>query len=543
MKDLLKTYHNVDEWSVHDVRRWLIEKDFDNDICELFVSHKIDGKALLTLREDDLRKHPLQLKCLGEIKKLYLSISHLQTINITFYSQIPSNTYSDLNNINYIQMKEQLKLELQNLTQNNINSINQLINRKKLPINNDDRETSVSSVLEEQSEIDDEMFRDDFNQKLILLPSERKHHPEFKPEIWKSVVAFLYFTFSTWITAIVMVIVHDRVPDMTKYPPLPDIFLDNVPLIPFAFVMCELCGLILFIISMFLLVFHKHRFILIRRMFSLFGSVFLLRCFTMLITSLSVPGRHLSCNPRPYGDWYDKVKQAFVIWQGGGMSIQGVRTCGDYMFSGHTVTLTLLNFFITEYTPQSLYFVHTCSWVLNLFGIFFILAGHEHYSIDVFIAFYISTRLFLYYHTLANNRSLIYPGDRRTRIWFPLFYFFESGVNGQGRIPNEFELPFEKRFKSWLHKLRNLDDLSSPTHKSKVNGRASNQNLNNSNSTLDQYKSSSKDSNKLSPKLNGKSNNSCNTTITNSSTNTTGNDFSNSTKSLLRSSKRKSKKK
>lgn len=124
------------------------------------------------------------------------------------------------------------------------------------------------------------------------------------------------------------------------------------------------------------------------------------------------------------------------------MSIQGVRNCGDYMFSGHTVTLTLLNFFITEYTPGDSYFVHvlhTVAWVLNLFGVFFILAAHEHYSIDVFIAFYISTRLFLYYHTLANNQSSTNRDRERTRIWFPLFFFFESNV--RGIVPNEFENP------------------------------------------------------------------------------------------------------
>lgn len=41
------------------------------------------------------------------------------------------------------------------------------------------------------------------------------------PEPWKTLVAMLYFLFATWVTAIVMVIVHDRVPDMLVFPPLP----------------------------------------------------------------------------------------------------------------------------------------------------------------------------------------------------------------------------------------------------------------------------------------------------------------------------------
>ncbi|PAV65835.1 hypothetical protein WR25_13512 [Diploscapter pachys] len=218
----------------------------------------------------------------------------------------------------------------------------------------------------------------------------------------KMVIACGYCLLALLVTAFVMVVVHDRVPDMKTYPPLPDLVLDNLPLIPWAFEMCEVIGLILFSLWAIILVFHKYRIILLRRMFSLVGTVFLLRCITMLITSLSVPGVHLECRSKSYGSLKDKLAQAFVIWSHGGMSIQGVRTCGDYMFSGHTTVVTLLNHFITE-------------------------------------SFYISSRMFLYYHAHAYTLNVHMNSDSRLRLWFPLGWFFESG--SIGRVPNEFGMP------------------------------------------------------------------------------------------------------
>lgn len=103
------------------------------------------------------------------------------------------------------------------------------------------------------------------NKNLYRQKSRHHHHHhhhrknEFKPEAWKAIVALVYFFSATWITAIVMVIVHDRVPDMATYPPLPDIILDNLPLIPWAFSMAETCGVILFTMWSIILIFHKHR--------------------------------------------------------------------------------------------------------------------------------------------------------------------------------------------------------------------------------------------------------------------------------------------
>lgn len=80
------------------------------------------------------------------------------------------------------------------------------------------------------------------------------------------------------------------------------------------------------------------------------------------------------------------------------------------------------------------------SWFCNIFGMILILAAHEHYSIDVFIAFFLTSRLFLYYHSLANNVVLHSRSDNRLSIWFPMFSYFEKNI--QSMVPNIFRVPW-----------------------------------------------------------------------------------------------------
>jgi hypothetical protein len=69
-----------------------------------------------------------------------------------------------------------------------------------------------------------------------------------------------------------------------------------------------------------------------------------------------------------------------------------------------------------------------------------ILAAHEHYTIDVFIAFFLTSRLFLYYHSLANNAVLHSISDNRLSVWFPMFSYFERNI--QCMIPNSLRIPW-----------------------------------------------------------------------------------------------------
>lgn len=75
------TMRNVIEWTCTDVKIWLIKNGYE-EYADLFYFHEIDGKVLLTLKEEDLKSNILSIKKIGAIKKLYLTIKQLQRDNV-----------------------------------------------------------------------------------------------------------------------------------------------------------------------------------------------------------------------------------------------------------------------------------------------------------------------------------------------------------------------------------------------------------------------------------------------------------------------------
>lgn len=228
----------VQEWTVRDVGEWLHAVGLGKYEAT-FGEHLIDGRALLTISESDLRKPPLEIRLLGDIKNLMICIRELQWQNVAAVRQLLGAN---------VQLPDPAAAQ----TMSRRNST------RKRRGSSDGTEPSPDISLESD---DDEKSNDGYS----VGPASSALKPRrFKPEIWKTVVGMLYFLSVTWITAIVMVIVHDRVPDMQTYPPLPDIFLDNVPPISYPFAMCKLMGLVLFFVWLSILILRRYRFILLR---------------------------------------------------------------------------------------------------------------------------------------------------------------------------------------------------------------------------------------------------------------------------------------
>ncbi|CAL8241264.1 unnamed protein product [Merluccius merluccius] len=263
----------------------------------------------------------------------------------------------------------------------------------------------------------------------IAVPRQRADR--LPREWWKTGVAFLYATFNLLFTTVIITFVHERVPDKSVSPPLPDKFFDYMERVPWAFTVTEVNGLLLVALWFIQWLFLKHKSIVGRRCFFLIGTLYMYRCVTMYITTLPVPGKHMVCAPKLYNDSTGKIWRVLRLISGGGLSLTGSHLmCGDFLYSGHTVMLTLAYLFIAEYSPRRLWWYRWLCWLLSATGVVFILVGHEHYSVDVVVGYFVTTRVFWCYHTMANTHALRRaPNNLLSRTWWnPVFNFLERNV-------------------------------------------------------------------------------------------------------------------
>ncbi|XP_071149860.1 sphingomyelin synthase-related protein 1-like [Mytilus edulis] len=388
-------------WTIKDVGAYLDENDFKQYRKLFCEENKIDGRVFLSLTEKDLKQAPLQILPFGDLRRLCFLIENLREEKRNRDQKTSDSpfkqTYSTFNN--YIHSE-------QSSTRSGLSS-----------------PSGGISITDS----DDDSFQ--IRKKLKL---DRR----------KFALSVLYIFCSHFFSGFAVTYAQEHLPDKKKYPPLPDIILDNLPFIPWAYRVTEGAIFFLIIMGLIMLFFHKYRFLVIQRVMIIAATIYLLRSFCVMSTAIPMPQKEYNCNRIEVKDSWERLSRVVRFYAAIGLKSNGIKTCGDYVFSGHTVIMTLLVLSINEYTPRSMICLHTLNWIVGIFGVFFILLGHGHYTLDILLAFFISSKLFSYHHTIAINMSLISRDTYRMKKCFPVLYYFEQDTDGH--IPNEYEWPLPK---------------------------------------------------------------------------------------------------
>lgn len=186
------------EWTVEQTCVWLAKNDL-TQYQKLFTEHSINGKALLALTENDIRQPPLGITSLGDIKKIGINIENLKEKR-----KQPKKTLVRYNEIHsYVPqgiVNDQTKI--------NVQSSESFVTRDVSERHND--AMCCVSGLSLESEC-------------------RKQFCNINPELARTLLLYIVFNFVIFIECVFVVLATHRVPDRKDYPPLPDIFLDNVP--------------------------------------------------------------------------------------------------------------------------------------------------------------------------------------------------------------------------------------------------------------------------------------------------------------------------
>lgn len=277
-------------------------------------------------------------------------------------------------------------------------------------------------------------------------PLKQSKNSAYPKELKKTIAALIIMCLNFVLTTASLSVVHEYLPD---YDPLPDLILNHLPYQEWALFASELTIQIQVGVAIAIIVFHKHRTIVVRRVALMLSLLYGYRAITMMVTVLPKANPLYYCSPKLKSQ-DQELTLATVVYRvaqllsGFGLTMNGKHTfCGDFIFSGHTMTLVLSCLAVHEYTSRRLWPLHWLYVLSTISGVCFLMLGRGHYSIDVLIAYWITTRLWYLIHAMACHASL----KQSTNInyfsrlwWWSLFRWFECNVR-PGPIPHGFNLP------------------------------------------------------------------------------------------------------
>lgn len=270
---------------------------------------------------------------------------------------------------------------------------------------------------------------------------------QFCSELLKTVVAFLCLTISAFLNFFLLTIIHDIVPRQ----PLGDLVWFIVPQQGWAWPVGDVLSTVNSVVGFAIVLLHRYRMIILRRVLLIAAILYGLRAIVLGVTFLppAFENRDKICRPQMNGTsmYADEIMTRFVTYVVtlGLTSGQPEILCGDLMFSGHTVVLSIMYFTQLRYSPRGLYILRWLALPITFLGIAALVLSGGHYTMDVLIAYWLTSHVFWSYHQIFEQT----PRHQRTRAalsnvwWFWLSYWFESDVpDTGGPLPNDWNWPF-----------------------------------------------------------------------------------------------------
>ncbi|MFH4981508.1 hypothetical protein AB6A40_008217 [Gnathostoma spinigerum] len=274
----------------------------------------------------------------------------------------------------------------------------------------------------------------------------QRHKKRWRTELLKTGIAFICMMVSAFLNFFLLTVIHDIVPRQ----PLPDLVFMLIPQQKWAWAVGDVLSTLSSVIGFICVFMHRERAIVLRRVFLLGAILYGLRAVVLGVTFLppSFHNRDEICQPQVNRTamYTMEVATRFVTYVVtlGLTSGQEKILCGDLMFSGHTVVLTVMYFTQLQYTPRGLVLLRYIATPITFCGIAALVISGGHYTMDVLIAYWLTSHVFWGYHQMFEMPKNIRPKAPMSRLWwFWLCYWFESDVP-DGPLKNEWDWPFSK---------------------------------------------------------------------------------------------------